>query len=62
MPPGVRWLLWRPVHAGLATLTEVHRSWSLRDVLDAHLILDAFDDAEREAHENAVAKARARGR
>jgi hypothetical protein len=56
IPAGVRWLLWRPVHARLATLTEIHSSWSLDDVQDAHLILDAFADAEAAAAEKARAK------
>jgi hypothetical protein len=54
IPSGVNWLLWRPVHARLATRTEVAREWSLDDVLDANAILDAFDDAEAAA----AAKAR----
>jgi hypothetical protein len=28
---------------------EVRASWSWREVLEAHLVLDAFDDAETEA-------------
>lgn len=53
IPPGVNWLLWRPVHARMATRTEVTTQWSLDDVLECDAILDAFDDAEAKANAKA---------
>ena len=51
LPPGVDWLIWRVVmsdsiHVGLQ---EVETYWSLEDLLDAHELLDAFQDAQRKA-------------
>ena len=49
LPGSVDWFFWRPVHAGMATLEEVRRKWTVFDIFDAHSILDAFEDAERRA-------------
>lgn len=59
LPDAVNYLLWRPVHHGMGTLAEVSERWTLDDVLDAHDILDAFEDAERKQMK---AEARRHGR
>lgn len=46
----------RPVHAGWATLTEVKHSLTLMDVLEMHLAIDAVQEAERRAVEEARRK------
>jgi hypothetical protein len=33
-------MIWRPVLAGLCTLEEIERSWTLDDLMDAHEALD----------------------
>jgi hypothetical protein len=57
IPPGVSWFTWRPVHAHLASRTEVCTSLSIDEVQDMHEILDAFEDAEAEARRRADRKA-----
>ena len=39
--PSVRLWLWRPVEEGFASLHEVQTLWSLSDLLDAHLVIEA---------------------
>lgn len=39
-------LVWRPILAGIATLEEIDRHWSLSDLLDANEALDIRDEAE----------------
>ena len=54
---GVDWLLWRLVlhrdrRAG--TLSEIRQQWSVGDIIDAHMALDAIEDIEaNEARKNA---------
>jgi len=42
----VNWDVWRVVRAGYASLDEVYSRWSGLDLLEAHCILDAFEEAE----------------
>lgn len=57
---GVDWLLWRLVlHRDRrpGTLSEIRQSWSVGDLVDAHVALDAIEDIEtfqaNEARKNA---------
>lgn len=51
---GVDWLTWRVVaHARVPDgLVDVRRRWSLADLLDAHLALDAIDAVDAIAAES----------
>lgn len=49
IPNHIDWFTWRVVKEGMGTLTDVETKWSITDVLDCHIILDAFQDAERKA-------------
>lgn len=46
-------MIWRPVIARIATLSEIEHDWALTDLLDAHDALDLRDALEREAAERA---------
>ena len=52
----MNWFVMRPVHAGWATLTEVKHQLTLLDVLEMHIAMDAVQDAERRAVEEARRK------
>lgn len=48
---GVNWFLWRPAldqRLGGVSPVEVKRVWTVSDVLEAHLALDALDVVEDE--------------
>jgi len=34
------------------SLTEIMTQWSLSDVVDANIVIDAYEDAKAEAQEN----------
>ena len=51
-------MFWRLVLAGVATLPELHREWTLEDILDAHEALDAKEALERHFMERAKREAR----
>jgi ribosomal protein S21 len=42
----VNWGIWRIVHAGLATRTEILRHWNIHDLYEAHDVLNAIAEAE----------------
>jgi hypothetical protein len=42
--------VWRVVLAKVATLEEIGRSWTLLDLVDAHLALDVQEDLDRILH------------
>lgn len=46
-PPNVGdvWPVWRVVSEGLATLTEIERTWWVEDLLDANEALDVLEHA-----------------
>jgi hypothetical protein len=46
-------MIWRPVIARIATLSEIERDWSLMDLLDAHDALDVREELAREAEKRA---------
>lgn len=52
LPDYVDWEVARLVSARLATQTEILTTWSLEDVWDHHVILDAKETAESKAAEN----------
>ena len=52
-PSSVNWAIWRPVLAGLDTLTNVKYSWSIDDLMDSHEALDIQHETEQAAYERA---------
>ena len=50
MPATVPWYYWRVMISGRfpVTLTEIQNAWTIDDLLDAHLMLNALEDAEAE--------------
>lgn len=49
--PSVDWFFHRVASSDRysASLREIQDEWTLDDVLDAHLVLDAFEEADRRA-------------
>lgn len=55
----MNWYLWRPVLAGLCTRPDLRGPWTLRDLVEAHSVLDAREAIEVLADEAAKAAAQA---
>lgn len=45
--------MWRVVLAKVATRAEIEASWTLSDLLDAHLVLDHQEDLQEAARKEA---------
>ena len=44
----MNWMIWRPVMAGLDTLTNVKYNWTIDDLFDSHEALDIKYEKEKE--------------
>jgi len=42
-----QWPVWRPVLAGVATLSEIENDWTLVDLLRCEMAMDIQAEAER---------------
>jgi hypothetical protein len=51
VPEHLDWQIWRIAAADRfsASLNEIEERWSLSDVLDAHEVLDMYEDLEAKA-------------
>jgi hypothetical protein len=52
----VTWAIHRVATSGryTSTITEIKRSWTIVDVMDAHDVIDALAEAERKAYDRAT--------
>lgn len=52
LPAGVDWYIWRirtSARLGHPSFREMDEDWTVSDLLDAHELLDAFEEAESRA-------------
>lgn len=58
IPEGVEWDVWRLVFAPQlkSSLHEIETLWSYEDYVDAHILLDIFEEAQNKANKKLEAQ------
>lgn len=56
IPEGLDWFIWYPIVKGVTKLTELQDSWTIVDLIEAHMAIDVTQRAEMMIQNESAAK------